>query len=94
MAKNKISDLRDHLFETIEALKDLDKPMEVARAQAISNVAMAIIETAKVEVALVKAVGGSTDSVFFQHTEESRELPKLGLRAGIAPVPKALGAGK
>ena len=32
MAKNKIQDLRDHLFETLEALKDKDEPMDVARA--------------------------------------------------------------
>ena len=39
MARNKISDLRDHLFETIEALKDPDRPMELERARTISAVA-------------------------------------------------------
>ena len=56
MARNKISDLRDHLFETIEALKDPDKPMELERARTISAVAQTIINSAKVEVELVKAV--------------------------------------
>ncbi len=56
MAKNKISDLRDHLFETIEALKDPDKPMDLERAKAISDVAQTIINSAKVEVDLVKAI--------------------------------------
>ncbi len=59
MARNKMSDLRDHLFETLEALKDDDKPMDIERARAISDVAQAIINSAKVEVDLVKAVGGS-----------------------------------
>jgi hypothetical protein len=58
MAKNKITDLRDHLFETLEALKDPDKPMELDRARAISQVAQTIIESAKVEVELVKAING------------------------------------
>lgn len=78
MAKNKISDLRDHLFETLEALKDADKPMELDRAKAIADIAQTIINAAKVEVDLVKAVGGSAPSGgFFQLPEESRDLPKL-----------------
>lgn len=78
MAKNKISDLRDHLFETLEALKDKDQPMDIERARAISDVAQVIINTAKVEVDLVKAVGGSAPGgAFFNLPEESRDLPKL-----------------
>ena len=82
MAKNKISDLRDHLFETLEALKDSDNPMDVDRARAISQVASTIIETAKVEVELVKVVGGSApgSTTFFNLQEETRELPKIAER--------------
>lgn len=36
--KNKIEDLRNHLFEALEALKDTDKPMELDRAKTIANV--------------------------------------------------------
>lgn len=80
MAKNKIGDLRNHLFETLEALKDPDAPMEIERALAISNVAQTIINSAKVEVDLIKAVGGTGDgSGFFPiPPEESRELPRIG----------------
>jgi hypothetical protein len=75
MAKNKITDLRDHLFETLEALKDTDKPMELERARVISEVAQTIINSAKVEVELVKAAGAcSPNSNFFNLPEESREL--------------------
>lgn len=77
MAKNKIDDLRDHLFETIEALKDEDKPMDLDRAKAISDVAQTIINSAKVEVELVKAVGGTAGSKSLAHQEESRELPNI-----------------
>jgi hypothetical protein len=87
MAKNKIADLRDHLFETIEALKDPDKPMDLDRARAISTVAQTIINAAKIEVDMVKAVGGDAPN-FFNVTPESRELPKLAeapsRRLGIA----------
>lgn len=56
--KNKIEDLRDHLFMTIEALRDEKSPMDVARAKAISNAAQVIINSAKVEVEFIKATGG------------------------------------
>jgi uncharacterized protein with FMN-binding domain len=55
MAKNKIQDLRDHLFETIELLKDDDKRMNIEKAKAISEVAQTIINTAKLEVDFIRA---------------------------------------
>jgi len=48
--KNKIEDLRDHLFATLEELRDKEKPMEIARAKAIADVAQTIINSATVEV--------------------------------------------
>jgi hypothetical protein len=45
--KNKIEDLRNHLFATLEALQDKDNPMPLDRAKAISEVAQTIINTAK-----------------------------------------------
>jgi hypothetical protein len=78
VAKNKLKDLRDHLFETLEALKDPDNPMELERAKVISDVAQTIINSAKVEVDLVKVVGGHTPPAsFFEIEPESRELPKM-----------------
>jgi tRNA C32,U32 (ribose-2'-O)-methylase TrmJ len=58
--KNKIEDLRNHLFETIEMLKDDEKPMEIDRAKAISDVAGTIIESAKVEVRFAEVVADVT----------------------------------
>jgi hypothetical protein len=57
--KNKIEDLRNHLFATIEALSDKDEPMDIDRAKAISDVAQTIINSAKVEVDFLNKVGGS-----------------------------------
>jgi len=62
--KNKIEDLRDHLFETLEALKDKEKPMDIERAKAISTVAQTIINTAKVEIDYIEATGGAGTSSF------------------------------
>ena len=52
---NDITELRSHLFETLRALKDKDKPLEIERA--VSDVAQTIINTVKVEVDFVKATG-------------------------------------
>lgn len=54
--KNKIGDLRDHLFETLEALKDDEHPMDIDRAKAIADVARVIVDTAKAEIAFAVAV--------------------------------------
>lgn len=53
-----IETLRQHLFETLEALKDKDKPMDIERAKAVADVAQVIINSAKVEVEHLKVVGG------------------------------------
>ena len=54
--KNKIEDLRNHLFATLEALQDKEKPMEIERARAIADVSKVVIESAKVEVDHLKAL--------------------------------------
>jgi hypothetical protein len=78
MAKNKMSDLRNHLFETLEALKDAEKPMELDRARAISQVAQTIIESAKVEVEFVRAIEASSGSEFFGDVAEADRRRQLG----------------
>lgn len=52
-----IIDLREKLFETIDALNDKEKPMDIERANAIVKVAGTIIESAKVEVQAMELVG-------------------------------------
>ena len=62
MAKDKIQDLRHHLFETIEMLKDGD--IEIDKAKAISEVAQVIINSAKVEVQFLKEMGSNRHTGF------------------------------
>lgn len=73
---NSIKDLRDHLFDTITALKDKDNPMEIGRARAISDISQVIINTAKAEVDFMKA-GGVIEGEFFVVANPDR--PKLGV---------------
>jgi hypothetical protein len=68
--KNKLSDLRNHLFETIERLKDEENPMPVDRAKTISDVAQTIINSAKVELRAIELAGGDVQSSEFLELEE------------------------
>lgn len=79
--KNKITDLRNHLFETLEALKDPDKPMELDRARAIAEVSRVIVDSAKVEVQLLEATGALQGTDFFPPNGEKEEAPRPKLAA-------------
>ena len=45
MARNKMTDLRDHLFEVLERLKDGD--IDIQTAQTMADVSQVIINSAK-----------------------------------------------
>jgi len=62
MAKNKLSDLRDHLFSALERIDDdqltsdqLDN--EIKKANAVANLSSMIIQSAKIEVDFIKVTG-------------------------------------
>jgi len=73
--KNKIEDLRDHLFATIEDLRDEEKPMDLDRAKTISDVAQTLINSAKVEVAYLNATGGAQGTGFIPDGPRPPALP-------------------
>jgi len=55
MARNKMEDLRNHLFAALERLNDEELTSEqveneVKKAKAISGISNALIETAKLEI--------------------------------------------
>ena len=71
--RNKIEDLRNHLFATLEALQDEENPMDLARAETIANVASVIVESAKVEVQFMKV----TDSLGSGFIPTGTKNPKM-----------------
>lgn len=79
--KNKIEDLRNHLFVAIEALLDEDKPMDIDRAKAVADVAQVMINSAKVEVEFMKVTGG-TGSGFIENT--FRPVPLKAIKEDAA----------
>jgi hypothetical protein len=67
--KNKISDLRNHLFVVLEELSDPESNYDLEKAKVIANVAQTIINSASVENQYLKIVGSTQGSGFI---EESR----------------------
>jgi hypothetical protein len=87
---NKIDDLRNHLFETLEALKDKDEPMDLDRARAVAEVAQVIVNSAKVEVDFVKATGAVRSTHFLPVEGEDESATARSQR----PAPRLAAFGK
>jgi hypothetical protein len=75
--RNKIEDLRNHLFAALEGLADEEKPMDLDRAKTIAEVAQVVINSAKVEVDYIKTTG-QTHATDFLPGEARRALPGSG----------------
>ena len=89
--KNKIEDLRNHLFATLEALQDQDEPMDIDRAKAIAQVANVLVESAKTEIKFLAATGGEKGTGFIPADPEERaqqgiprlaDIPAFGQKEG------------
>jgi hypothetical protein len=79
-----MTDLRNHLFATLESLRDEDKPMELARAKAISEVAQTIINSAKVEIEYMEVSGEAESTEFFDALRVSERLDGAPMRPRLA----------
>jgi hypothetical protein len=85
---NDINELRAHLFDTIRGLKSKEAPLDVARAQAIANVAKVMVESAKVEVQFLKVTGALKSTNFLPDGDERAE-PQRQV-AGPVAAPRRL----
>ena len=76
--KNKIEDLRNHLFVAIEKLHEADDPVElqkeIDRSRAIADIGKVLVESAKAEVEFVRATKGEVITTEFFN--EGTEAPK------------------
>ncbi|NMY06374.1 hypothetical protein HBO12_25795 [Pseudomonas sp. WS 5059] len=76
--KNKLSDLRDHLFAQLEAVReatDENLAKEVSRAQSVSDISRVLIESAKVEIDYFRHIGGENGASSF--IESKPALPPV-----------------
>ena len=70
MPRNKIEDLRNHMFATIESLMDEENPMDIDRAKAVAEVGKVIVESAKAEVMYLKVTRSEDTSLFMQNVKQ------------------------
>ena len=82
--KNKIEDLRNHLFEQLERLGDDEKmknpialERELKRAQAISEISQVIVNTAKAETDHLRVTGKLSETNFIPlDVAKTNQLPE------------------
>jgi hypothetical protein len=79
--KNKIEDLRNHLFATLEALQDKEDPMALDRARAIADVAQVLVDSAKAENDFIRVTGAIAGSGFIPADPTGPALPGRPMRA-------------
>jgi hypothetical protein len=82
-----IEDLREHLFATLAALRDKEKPMEIARAKAVAEVAQTIINSAKAEVDYLRVTRtGRSTFIKLEHDGDDAIEHRPGDGKGIKGV--------
>jgi hypothetical protein len=79
-----ITELREHLFATLRALRDKESPMEIDRARVISQVAATVIDSARAEIEHMRLTGDHTGTGFLPRPEPE------ALPAGITGVRRHL----
>lgn len=62
--KNKIDDLRNHLFATLEGLMDEENPMDLGRAQAVALIGQTLINSAKAETEFLRVTMSEPSTSF------------------------------
>ncbi len=84
---NDINELREHLFATLRGLRDKDNPMEIDRARAVSQVAATLVDSARVEVEMLRVTGEQVGTGFIPLPDSpgKPEIPS-GFPPGITSV--------
>jgi len=76
--KNKIEDLRNHLFAQLESLREAETPedlkKEIDRSKAVAEISQVLVDTAKAEVDFVKATGGEVITTEFFNEKDHKLL--------------------
>lgn len=60
--KNKLEDLRNHLFESLERLSDPECKVDIQREKAIAETGRVLIESGKLEVMALTQAGRKLES--------------------------------
>lgn len=75
---NTLNELREHLFDTLKALRNKEEPMDLDRAKVVSDVAQCLINTAKVEIDYMR-VSGKSGTKFMDENDVDRNIQRPGV---------------
>lgn len=75
MSTKNISHLRDHLFNQLDMLCDLNKPVDLERARMVCEVSEQIIDTARVEIQFAAVMKGAVTLPFIENQDGANERP-------------------
>lgn len=81
---NDIGELRKHLFDTLNDLRNPNKPFDLDRAKTIAQVAGTIIESAKVECQFLNTVGAVAETGFIPRGEPNAKRIGMDKKNGAA----------
>jgi len=73
--KNKINDLRNHLFAVLEELTDSESTYDIAKAKVVADIAQVVVNSAKIENDYIRITGASHGTGFIE--EQRSEIKKL-----------------
>jgi hypothetical protein len=73
--RNKISDLRNHLFSVLEELTDPDSNYDIAKAKVVADIAQVVVNSAKIENDFIRITGASHGTGFIE--EQRSEIKKI-----------------
>lgn len=82
-----IDSLYGVMFETLQALRDKDKPMDIERATAIKDMCQVIVNTAKVDVDYTRATGGQGSGFIPQQAVDRSIAPPASVTPIAKPIP-------
>jgi hypothetical protein len=85
-----ITDMREHLMQTLADLRNREQPMDVERARAVAQVASVLVDSAKVEVDYIRATGASGDSLFISPLNSDPERLLNGSTGTIEKTPTGI----
>lgn len=83
-----IDQVRQALMDTLNDLRDRNKPMDIDRAKAVAHVASVLVDTAKVENEYLEIVG--KDLSKFMEQENTQALEHKGVPTANNPFPSVV----
>lgn len=79
MTTKNIAHLRTTLFNQLDNLVDLTKPVDIDRARLVCDTSRLLIEMSKVEVEYARVIQGAITLPFIEHQDGSEERPHPSL---------------